>query len=318
MLLKWNWIFFVNIPLGFIGVFLVQKFVPNIRPHIEQHFDILGAVAMFLALGSLLISLSLGQIQGFNNPLVLGLLGGFFIFITLFIIIEKRNIQPMLDLSLFKNSDFSINILTGFLSFVSMSGTIILLPFFLTNVLLFLPSKIGLLMGVVPLVIAFTSPISGKLSDRLGTRLIAILGLISLFLGILALSTIDVDTTALGYILRTIPIGLGMGLFQSPNNSAIMGSVPKNRLGNRCGNAIHHAYARSDNWNCNFRGSLGKQGCCLFGEDANWRCFYSSGSYTSNQYAGCFTFLFNCRFCCHSVGSLGIYQGAQTFSSPSR
>ncbi len=76
-----------------------------------------------------------------------------------------------------------------------------------------------------------TAPISGTLSDRIGTRLMAVIGLAVLLLGYILISTLRVDTSALGYALRFLPLGIGMGLFQSPNNSAVMGSSPPHRLG---------------------------------------------------------------------------------------
>jgi MFS family permease len=75
------------------------------------------------------------------------------------------------------------------------------------------------------------APLSGWLSDRFGTRLISVVGLLILLFGYYALSSLDTDTAAVGYLLRLLPIGIGMGVFQSPNNSAVMGSVTRERLG---------------------------------------------------------------------------------------
>jgi MFS family permease len=90
---------------------------------------------------------------------------------------------------------------------------------------------VGLLMAVVPIALGIAAPISGSLSDRYGTRPITVIGLIVLTIGYLALGTLQSDTSALGFILRFLPIGIGMGIFQSPNNSAIMGTAPRRRLG---------------------------------------------------------------------------------------
>jgi MFS family permease len=81
-----------------------------------------------------------------------------------------------------------------------------------------------LFLGVV-------SPLSGILSDRFGTRPITVIGLVVLALGYWAMSTLNQQTTGLGFVLRMLPVGIGMGVFQSPNNSAVMGSVPRKRLG---------------------------------------------------------------------------------------
>jgi len=229
--LKWNWIFFVNLPVGVVGILLVQKYVPDIVPNLKQHFDITGAVIMFLGLGSFLFSLSFGQMYGFTQPAVIILFIVFIAMLILFIRFERKTREPMLDLALFKNTQFSVNVFTGFLTFVANSGNFFLMPFYFTNVLHLSSGKIGLLMGIIPGVMSFTAPISGKLSDRLGTRVISLCGLVFLFIGIFSLTTLDVMTTIPQYIIRAIPIGLGLGLFQSPNNSAIMGAAPKNRLG---------------------------------------------------------------------------------------
>jgi MFS family permease len=118
----------------------------------------------------------------------------------------------------------------GLLSFITLGGTFIL-PFFLELVMGYPTPKVGLLMMATPVIMGIVSPISGVLSDRLGSRGISLLGLLVIFGGCLSLSTLRSDISQWGYLLRVAPIGLGMGLFQSPNNSAIMGAVPLQRLG---------------------------------------------------------------------------------------
>jgi MFS family permease len=88
-----------------------------------------------------------------------------------------------------------------------------------------------LLLATIPLFIGLTAPLAGSLSDRFGTRPISLIGLVFLVIGYIALTTLSVDTDRLGYALRLVPLGLGMGIFQSPNNSAIMGAVPRHYLG---------------------------------------------------------------------------------------
>jgi MFS family permease len=137
----------------------------------------------------------------------------------------------MIDLSLFKNILLRTNLITGFLTFVTQAGSIFLLPFYLQNLLGYNPESAGLLMAVVPICLGITAPISGALSDKVGTRPMTALGLVFLLVGYICASTLTLETTTLGYILRFIPIGLGVGIFQSPNNSAIMGSAPRQQLG---------------------------------------------------------------------------------------
>jgi MFS family permease len=86
-------------------------------------------------------------------------------------------------------------------------------------------------MAVVPLAMAFIQPLSGTFSDRFGTRRVSILGLVFIFFGYLSMAGIRVDGTELEFVLRMLPVAIGMATFNSPNNSAIMGSVPRERLG---------------------------------------------------------------------------------------
>jgi EmrB/QacA subfamily drug resistance transporter len=227
----WHWIFLVNLPIGIVGTILAIRYVPASQSSGQQKFDYGGAGALFISLLGLLLGLTVGQQRGFGDTAVLILFATFFLFLILFVIIENRTTQPMIDLRLFGNKLFSINLITGFATFVAIAGTVILMPFYLENILGYATGQVGLLMAVVPLFLGVVAPLSGSLSDRFGTRPITVAGLIMLALGYWAMSTLNQQTTGLGYVLRLLPVGMGMGMFQSPNNSAVMGSVPRQRLG---------------------------------------------------------------------------------------
>jgi EmrB/QacA subfamily drug resistance transporter len=229
--LSWHWIFFVNLPIGIVGTWMVTRFVPNLKPAGGQRFDFLGAVTLCASLMALLIALSRGQSVGFAAPGILALFGVWLVLLVGFVAIEWKSPQPMIDLKLFRNRLFNINLITGFATFISTSGTIILMPFYLENVLGYDPRSVGFLLAIVPVTVGITAPLSGTLSDRVGTRPITVVGLMILLTGFLAVSTLSLETTALGYMLRFLPVGIGIGVFQSPNNSAVMGAVPRTRLG---------------------------------------------------------------------------------------
>ena len=229
--LSWHWIFFVNLPVGIVGTWMVIRFVPAVQPPGGQRFDYLGAATLFVSLLALMMALTLGQRVGFGTPGILALFAAWLISLAAFVTIELKSQHPMIDLSLFKNRLFDINLITGFIIFVCMAGTILLMPFYLENVLGYDPQSVGFLLAIVPVAVGVTAPISGALSDRLGTRPITVIGLAMLLGGFLAVSTLSTETTAVGYVLRFLPIGMGIGIFQSPNNSAVMGSVPRTRLG---------------------------------------------------------------------------------------
>ncbi len=229
--LSWHWIFFVNLPVGIAGTLMALRFVPAFRPKGRQQFDFPGAAALFASLLALLLALTLGQYTGFADARVLLLFAGATLLLVGFILLERRGAQPMLDLTLFRDQLFSINLVSGLTTFISMGGTTLLIPFFLQDVLNYAPQEVGLVMATVPLMTGLVAPVAGALSDRFGTRAIAAVGLASMVGGYYALSTITPHLSTFGYILRYLPVGLGMGIFQSPNNSAIMGAVPRERLG---------------------------------------------------------------------------------------
>jgi len=229
--LSWNWIFFVNLPIGIIGTWMVMRYVPVFKPPGVQRFDYWGALTLCISLLALLVALTFGQRNGFGDRTVLLLTATWLVFLATFILIELRVEQPMIDLRLFRRSLFSVSLATGFIIFICLAGTILLMPFYAQNVLGYDPQQTGLLMATVPVALGLIAPVSGSLSDRFGSRPITVAGLAMLTVGFLAVSSLDAETTTLGYVLRFLPVGLGMGIFQSPNNSAIMGAAPRDRLG---------------------------------------------------------------------------------------
>ena len=229
--LSWRWIFYVNLPVGIIGTIMVQHNLPDFKPRGHQRFDAWGALCLCSSILFLLLGLTLGQKQGFFHPLVYLFLGLCLILLALFIFIEHKTAQPMINPKLFHDNIFSINLTTGFISFVGLGGTVILLPFYLENIMKFSSMQVGLLMGIVPVMLGITSPFAGALSDRVGSRKITMTALVILLIGFLAASTLNQHTTVLGYAVRIFAVGVGIGSFISPNNSAIMGAAPRHQLG---------------------------------------------------------------------------------------
>ncbi|MFH1089975.1 MAG: MFS transporter [Pseudomonadota bacterium] len=136
----------------------------------------------------------------------------------------------MINLRLFKNVLFSLNLIMGLLVFMVMAGVFIF-PFYLELVLGYKTQEVGMIMMTVPVIMGLVAPVAGSLSDRLGVRGISLLGLVVVAAACLSIGTLHEGVSTLGYILRVAPLGLGMGLFVSPNNSAIMGAAPKDQLG---------------------------------------------------------------------------------------
>jgi EmrB/QacA subfamily drug resistance transporter len=229
--LSWHWIFFVNLPVGLIGIPIAIRSLPSSLKRRGEKFDFWGAILLLIALSSLLFSLTFSQSLGFSNSLTIGLFIIFVFFIGIFIKVELSTKQPVIDLTLFQNSLFSVNLITGLLTFIANSGTIFLIPFYLQNVLKYSPETAGLLLAVFPITLGITGPISGWLSDRFGFRLLTVVGLAILAFGYFGMVSLSVDTTWPGFIFALFPLGIGMGVFQSPNNSAILGTASNHRLG---------------------------------------------------------------------------------------
>ncbi|HJU86587.1 MAG TPA: DHA2 family efflux MFS transporter permease subunit, partial [Gemmatimonadota bacterium] len=229
--LGWRWIFFVNLPVGIVGTITAIRYIPDVPPPGGERFDFVGAGAFLVMLLSVLLGLTFGQTHGFGHPLPLGLLGLAAVILPLYVTIERRAEHPMLDLSLFRNRLVSVNLFAGWASFAAIGGVGILLPFYLERVLGHSPAEMGLLLSSLPLGLGLAAPAAGSISDRIGPWPVILVGLATLLASYLLMLTLGTDTGALAYLATMLPVGLGMGIFQSPNNSAIMGAVPPRRLG---------------------------------------------------------------------------------------
>jgi EmrB/QacA subfamily drug resistance transporter len=228
----WRLIFLVNIPIGIFASFIIVRFVPqDAIANNRQRFDGLGSAILTISLLSFTLSMTQGQIESFTSMKTLSLLAVAVLSFAAFLFVEARITQPMLNLRMFKNLEFSLSLLMCFLVFFAFTGVIFILPFFLEIVLHYSTQKVGFLLGFFTILMGIISPFSGLIADRFGSRIISLVGLVLMFSSCLLMSTFDAQLKDLVYIAWTAPLGIGLGIFQSPNNSAIMGSVPKERLG---------------------------------------------------------------------------------------
>ena len=231
-LFGWRSFFFLRIPFVVVGLIMVRILLKK-EPTKEskEKFDIPGAVTFFLALVCLLFVLTQGQRWGWSSPWIIGLGGLGLLFLVSFFIAEKKVAHPVLDLSIFKNRLFSISVVSHIFLYIANTTVNFAMPFFLIGGLGFTASKAGLLLVTIPALTLLLSPISGKLSDRLGTMVLCGLGFVLSALGIILLRSADMETTTVTVVLYLIIIGVGMGIFVTPNTSAIIGAVPARMLG---------------------------------------------------------------------------------------
>ncbi|MDR3599115.1 MAG: MFS transporter [Desulfosporosinus sp.] len=231
-LFSWRSIFYINLPIGILGYLAAQIILPKDNPQQNNEtFDFVGAFFFTLGMVSLLFAVSNGEDWGWqSSPILLGLFIGTLL-LGLFVYTELQVNNPMIHFSLFRIRPFFIGNITGFLSFVAMYANTMLMPFYLQHVLNYSPTQVGLLMTFFPLMMAITAPLSGRASDRIGPLILTTSGLFCTALSFLYLSTVTTTSLYWQIIPGLLLMGLGTGLFQSPNNSSVMSSVPTSKLG---------------------------------------------------------------------------------------
>lgn len=228
----WRWIFYINVPIGALAILLGMRFIPrDSRPSTSEPFDLAGAGLFALGLITLLVALNQGYDWGWGSPRTIVLLAGATLVLAAFLWLESRVGSPMLDLSLFSSRLFSASTASALLNYVCLYSITFVLPFYLIQGLGLGPARVGLIMAAQPAVMAVVAPLSGILSDRIGSRLLSTVGMAILGVGLLLLARLDAHSGLGAVVVGLATVGLGTGIFISPNNSALMGSAPRHRQG---------------------------------------------------------------------------------------
>lgn len=226
---SWRFAFLINVPIGIIGFLLARKVIPDLKGQ-SGRIDFTGAISAFVTLFSLLFFINQVQRTGLNLinsiTLIVALIAG-----VCFWKIENHSPQPMVNLSLFKNRTFTMSAASALLNFASQYVLVFLTPFYLQRVIHLSAGRIGLLMTCFPLATMTVAPFSGVLSDRWETRRLAVTGATICAAALLAMASLSTGASVLSIGWRLAFFGLGTGMFQSPNNSAVMGNVPRPYLG---------------------------------------------------------------------------------------
>ena len=235
--LDWRWVFFINAPLGLLGVLasIIVLDARSSRPASDesrQHgFDWFGAILSTAALVIFLLALMNVHRFGLDSPLILTGFLGFFVLLGAFIWWELRTSIPLLDVRLFQSKTFSFGTCAAVLIFLGSSAVLVLTPFYLQRVLGFSARDAGLMVVPGALVMAVLGPISGELSDRFGPRPFTMGGLALSAVGLFILSGLT-ETSSIRLILPALILtSAGMGTFYSANTSSILSAVPMVRYG---------------------------------------------------------------------------------------
>jgi EmrB/QacA subfamily drug resistance transporter len=229
---SWHAVFFINVPIGLLGLGMAARFIPaETTTARRERFDSVGALLFTAGIVALLLALNQGAEWGWAAPLTLSLLVGSILIFAIFIIIEQRAAFPMVDLTLFRSRLFSASTATAVTNYICLYAIIFLLPFYLIQGRGFSPQDAGLILTAQPLVMVFAAPLSGTLSDRIGSRVLATLGMVILAGGLVWLAQLGPTSSIAEIVIPLAVVGLGTGIFVSPNNSALMGSAPRQRQG---------------------------------------------------------------------------------------
>jgi len=228
----WRSVFYVNVPVGLLALLLGAVFIPREPlPEVRERFALPGAALFSLGLIVLLYGLSVGPAWGWGSTNVVVLFGGAAALLGAFLWVERRAVSPMVDLSLFRRRTFSVATISAVLNYIALFGVVFLMPFYLIQGRGLSPAQAGLVMTAYPAVMALAAPVSGALSDRIGSRLLSSLGMGLMGVGLLLLARLQPDTAFLRVAASLGVVGLGTGIFISPNSSALMGSAPRDRQG---------------------------------------------------------------------------------------
>lgn len=228
----WRAIFFVNIPIGAIGTIAALFILPrSTRAATRERVDYLGAALFAAGLAFLVLGLNEGGKLGWGSPRIVGYLAAAGVLLVAMIVTELKVEHPLIDLRLFRNSTFLLGNLTGMASYFVLFAVMFLMPFYLEKVLGYGSELTGSLLMPVPLAMGIVAPFSGHVSDKLGSRVMTTSGMLVSAIACFHLLSLNASANLSLLLASLILLGVGMGLFTPPNNSAIMGSAPTDKLG---------------------------------------------------------------------------------------
>lgn len=235
----WRWIFHVNIPIGLASAYFAWKVLRD-RPRSNERIKVDFIGAAFLLLTNTCFVYALNQLPhlGLSHPIVFSFFIVSVVSLFLFIRAEGRVENPILDLALFHSRLFTASNLSLFFITFTQSAISVLIPFYLQNLIGFSPTQMGWIIIANSVVIIMIAPLAGWLSDRLGSRLLCTAGSAIIVVGQYLIASLTLESSIFEMVLPQVLTGLGWAIFNSPNQSAILGSVPRDKVGAASGMTI--------------------------------------------------------------------------------
>jgi len=232
----WRWIFFINLPVGVWAAYLAWRLIEESREAARPvSIDFPGAVLLMVTCSLFIYAINEVPHVGWRDSSVAILMGLAALTCAAFVFVELRSRMPILSFALFRNRLFTASMLSLFFITSTQAAISFLMPFYLQNILHFSPSQMGWIMIANSVVIVLIAPIAGWLSDRMGSRLLCTAGSSLIVIGQFYIGSLAVDSSISRIIFPLLLVGLGWAIFNSPNQSAILGSVPRDKVGTASG-----------------------------------------------------------------------------------
>ena len=230
--ISWNWIFYVNVPIGLLGVVAALVVVPESRDtsH-EQRLDLPGLLSSGIGLLAIVYALIEAHNFGWTSARILGLFAISAVALATFVLLELHQRLPMLDLSLFKSGTFAGANLVAILVTLAMFGIFVFFPIYMQTFRGWSPIQAGAALLPWTVMIVIFAPIAGKLSDRVGSRWLMAAGMTVVSICCVLLSTVTLHSTFWHMLPAFILGGLGMSFVMTPMSAAAMGAAPVDKAG---------------------------------------------------------------------------------------
>jgi EmrB/QacA subfamily drug resistance transporter len=232
----WRWIFYLNLPVGLWGAYLAWTLLEESKEVAKDiSVDLAGAILLMLTCTLFIYGMNELPHAGWDSPIVIWMLALALVALVFFVVFELKSPMPILSFSLFRNRLFTSSIFSLFFITSTQSAISFLMPFYLQDILLFSPTQMGWIIIANSVVIVMVAPIAGSLSDRFGSRLLCSAGSLFIVAGQFFIASLGVDSSVPRIIFPLVLTGFGWAIFNSPNQSAILGSVPRDKVGTASG-----------------------------------------------------------------------------------
>ncbi|MEA2347283.1 MAG: hypothetical protein QOG62_1070 [Thermoleophilaceae bacterium] len=230
--ISWQWVFWFNVPLGIAGSVWAGLILRElIRPERPEGLDILGTATYVVGLTGLVFGISKGGISGWIDPLVIGGLAVGLVLLPLFVVIEKRAKAPMLDLTIFENRLYAAATAASFINGLSRFALLFVFVFYFQGVQGDDPITAGIKLAPMAIGMLIASPLAGIWADRHGSRTLSALGMLVSAGALAGMTTLVQDSAYWQSAVWLALVGIGSGMFNSPNTAAMMGTVQPHRRG---------------------------------------------------------------------------------------